>query len=62
MGKEEEKKEGEGKEGKKEHKPVCSVCGKPSEAIICHGCEEKIRGEAFDKKRDVEKAGRTDKG
>ncbi len=57
--KKEEKKE-EQKGVKKEHH--CSVCGKLSEATICHACEERIRGEAFEKKRDVEKSGRTKKG
>ncbi len=52
----EEKKEGE----KKKH--VCSICGKPSETTICHACEDKIRGEALEKKHDIDKAGRTDTG
>ena len=54
-----EEKTPEKKEEKKEHH--CTVCGKVSEATICHACEEKIRGEAFEQKRDIEKAGRTDK-
>ncbi|MBI5875276.1 MAG: hypothetical protein HZB81_05450 [Deltaproteobacteria bacterium] len=49
-------------EEKKEKKHVCSICGKPSEATICHPCEEKIRGEALEKKKEVDKAGRTDTG
>ena len=31
-------------EEKKEKKHVCTICGKLSEATICHACEEKIRG------------------
>lgn len=55
----EEKKE---QEGKKEKKHVCSVCGKPSETAICHACEDRIRGEALEKKKDTDKAGRSDTG
>lgn len=55
MSNNEEKKE-EKKEAKKEHH--CSVCGKVSDATICQPCEEKIRGEAFEHKRGVEKAGK----
>lgn len=47
---------------KKEKPHVCSVCGKPSDATICHACEDRIRGEALEKKKDVDKAGRTDTG
>ncbi len=47
---------------KKEKEHVCSICGKPSETVICHACEDKIRGEALEKKKEVEKAGRTDTG
>lgn len=43
---------------KKKH--CCSVCAKPSETIICQRCEEKIRGEVVDKKRNIERAGKTD--
>ncbi|MFQ5329765.1 MAG: hypothetical protein ACE5D4_07240 [Thermodesulfobacteriota bacterium] len=43
-------------EENKEH--VCTVCGKKGDATICHACEEKIRGEALEKKKDLEKAGR----
>lgn len=46
----------------KEKKHVCSVCGRPSDTTICHACEDKIRGEALEKKHDVDKAGRTDSG
>lgn len=37
----------------KEH--VCTVCGKPSDTIICHACSDKVRGEAVEKKRDIDK-------
>ncbi len=33
----------------------CSICGKPSEETICHACRDRIRGEAVEKKRDVDK-------
>ncbi len=46
----------------KEKKHVCSICGKPSEATICYTCEEKIRGEALERKKEIDKAGRTDTG
>ncbi len=49
-------------EKKKEKKHVCAICGKPSETTICHACEDKIRGEALEKKKEIEKAGITDKG
>lgn len=49
-------------EEKKEKKHVCSVCGRESDLIICHACEDKLRAEALDKKRDVEKSGSTDTG
>ncbi|MEK7881069.1 MAG: hypothetical protein AAB210_04140 [Deltaproteobacteria bacterium] len=52
----------EKKEEKKEKKHVCSVCGRPSDAVICHICEDRIRGEAIEKKREIEKAGKTDSG
>jgi len=47
-------------EEKKEH--VCTICGKRSATTICHACEEKIRGEALEKKKEVEKAGRGGSG
>ena len=47
-------------EEKKEH--VCMICGKKSDATICHACEEKIRGEALEKKKGVEKAGKGGSG
>lgn len=46
--KNEETKTEETKTEKEEH--CCSVCGKPSPLTICQSCEEKIRGEALDKK------------
>ncbi|MBI4950186.1 MAG: hypothetical protein HY955_08595 [Deltaproteobacteria bacterium] len=53
----------EEKEKKEEKKHVvCSICGKPSELTICHACEDKIRGEAVEKKHEIDKAGRTDSG
>ncbi len=56
----EEKKTTEEKEGTGEKKHVCTVCGRLSDMTICQGCEEKIRGEAFEHKRGVEKTGKTD--
>jgi len=56
MPEEKEKKDG------KEHKHVCSMCGKPSPLTICHACEDRVRGEALEHKHDVDKAGRTDSG
>ncbi|MDH4227366.1 MAG: hypothetical protein OEV59_06395 [Deltaproteobacteria bacterium] len=53
---------GEEKKDEKKKKHVCSVCAKPSDLVICQSCEEKIRGEAFEQKRGVEKAGKTDSG
>lgn len=51
------------KEGKKEEKKhACSICGRPSETVICHACEDKIRAEALEKKHEIDKAGRTDTG
>ncbi len=55
----EEKKTAEKKPAEKPH--LCSVCGKPSDTLICHACEDKIRGEAVEHKREIEKAGRTAK-
>lgn len=52
----------EKKQEGKEKKHVCSVCGRPSETAICHLCEDKIRGEALEKKHEIDKAGRTDTG
>ncbi len=44
-------------ESKAVKKHICSVCAKPSETVICHACEDKLRAEALEKKRDVEKHG-----
>lgn len=46
----EEKKE----ESKAEKKHICSVCARPSETIICHACEDKLRADALEKKREEE--------
>ncbi len=51
MTEEKEKKQEEAAE--EEHH--CSICGKVSPATICHACEDKIRGEAMEHKRDIEK-------
>ena len=51
---------GNKKEKKKEEKPhVCSICGRPSDTVICHACEDKIRAEALEKRHEIDKAGRT---
>lgn len=36
----------------------CSICGRESDVLICHACEDKLRGEALEKKKGVERAGR----
>ncbi|MBI5343866.1 MAG: hypothetical protein HZB21_04600 [Deltaproteobacteria bacterium] len=46
------------KESKAQKKHICSICARPSDTVICHACEEKIRGEALEKKHDMEKAGK----
>lgn len=51
---EDSKKEG----GKKEGVHVCSICGEPSDLTICHKCEDRVRGEALEQKKKVEKAGK----
>jgi hypothetical protein len=33
---------------------ICSVCAKPSQTVICHACEDRLRAEALEKKRDEE--------
>jgi recombinational DNA repair protein RecR len=60
----EEKKEKEekAKKAEKEKKHTCSICARPSETVICHACEDRIRGEALEHKHEVDKAGRTDSG
>lgn len=40
----------------------CIVCGKPSFQTICPNCEARIRGEAVEKKTEVEKKGHTEQG
>ena len=47
---------------KTEKKKTCMVCGKPSADAICESCKIKIQAEALEKKREVEKEGRTDTG
>ena len=42
-------------EAKKDKKHVCDMCGRESDTIICHACEDKLRGEALDKKHNIEK-------
>lgn len=51
----EEKKD---KKEEKEKKHVCSICGKPSDATICHACEDRIRGEVLEHKHEIDKHGR----
>ncbi len=51
----------EKKQDKDKHH-VCTICARPSETAICHACEDKIRGEAVEKKHEIDKAGRTDTG
>jgi recombinational DNA repair protein RecR len=53
----EEKKEGK-KEEKQERKHFCSICGKPSDSVICPACEDRVRAEALEHKHDVEKGGK----
>lgn len=36
-------------------KPICSICGKPSEKAICGACADKIRAEALARKKQQEK-------
>jgi recombinational DNA repair protein RecR len=54
----EEKKEEKKKEGEEEKKHRCSICGRHSDTVICHACEDKIRAEALERKHDIEKAGK----
>ncbi len=49
-------------EEKEKKVKVCTICGKPSEEIICEHCKIKIRGEALEHKIEEEKAGKTDTG
>ena len=39
-------------------KHICTVCGKHSDTVICHACEDKLRGEALERKIDVERHGK----
>lgn len=43
-------------------KKTCMVCGKPSADLICDSCKIKVQAEAIEKKREVEKEGRSDTG
>jgi nucleotide-binding universal stress UspA family protein len=36
----------------------CVVCARPSEDLICTGCRDRIRAEAFDQKLDTERKAR----
>jgi ribosomal protein S14 len=54
----EEKKEEKEEEKKEEKKHRCAVCGRPSDTVICHACEDRVRAEALEKKHDIEKGGR----
>lgn len=51
----EEKHEEKHEESLAQKKHICSVCAKPSDMVICHACEDMLRAEALDKKRDMEK-------
>jgi len=33
----------------------CSICGKPSEKMICDACADKIRADALARKKHAEK-------
>ena len=47
------------KKGKTES--PCLICGKLAPQSICLACQQRIQGEAIEKKMIVEKKGRTDK-
>ena len=34
---------------------LCMICAKPSEKSICDTCSDRVRGEALDKKKKIEK-------
>ena len=36
-------------------KPVCIICGKPSETTICGACTDMIRAQALARKKQKEK-------
>jgi len=40
----------------------CLICGRQSAESICLSCQARIQGEAIEKKQEVEKKGRTDRG
>lgn len=40
----------------------CMICGKLSPQSICVACQQKVQGEALDKKQQREKKDRSDKG
>jgi hypothetical protein len=40
----------------------CIICGKPSTETICPTCQARIRGEAVEKKTEIEKKGHTEQG
>jgi hypothetical protein len=37
-----------------ERKPVCMLCGKPSEKSICTSCAQRVQGEQLGKKGERE--------
>jgi hypothetical protein len=39
-----------------ERKPVCMLCGKPSEKSICDECAQRVQGEQLGKKGGREKS------
>jgi len=47
---------------KQKKETPCLTCGRPSPETICLACRNRIQGEAIDKKQEVERKGRTDKG
>jgi hypothetical protein len=47
---------------KQKKQTPCLTCGRLSPETICLACRNRIQGEAIDKKQEVEKKGRTDKG
>lgn len=40
----------------------CIICGKATTQSICPNCEARIRGEAVEKKTEIEKKGHTEQG
>jgi hypothetical protein len=47
---------------KQKKEAPCLTCGRLSPETICLACQNRIQGEAIEKKQEVEKKGRTDKG